>query len=52
MLKFTPLEFETVASHNVRRGMELKFTPLEFETQIWQKERTPVMIVKIYSVGV
>ena len=33
MLKFTPLEFETLVAHeDFNPFVELKFTPLEFET--------------------
>ncbi|EEF14586.1 hypothetical protein CAMRE0001_1320 [Campylobacter rectus RM3267] len=53
MLKFTPLEFETVKfCLEIRPVYQLKFTPLEFETVKFCLEIRPVYQVKIYSVGV
>ena len=53
LLKFTPLEFETVFVRNrLQQVYMLKFTPLEFETyKVFDSKPWPY-IVKIYSVGV
>ncbi len=53
MLKFTPLEFETVRNDDVFFNVSdaLKFTPLEFETREF-KNNLKLCKVKIYSVGV
>ena len=53
MLKFTPLEFETRMSNNIKEVIaKLKFTPLEFETLVICIELLINRVVKIYSVGV
>jgi len=53
MLKFTPLEFETLATGRARAGdHRLKFTPLEFETKPNHDDIQEQYAVKIYSVGV
>ena len=40
LLKFTPLEFETLLNERTEQGTaRLKFTPLEFETVCFGKSR-------------
>ena len=52
LLKFTPLEFETIAAvYFIAAYFGLKFTPLEFETAICGPSAR-IKSVKIYSVGV
>ena len=52
MLKFTPLEFETLRQILIRHSrIQLKFTPLEFETPAYPCANVRTT-VKIYSVGV
>ena len=53
LLKFTPLEFETIfVSYNKNMKTKLKFTPLEFETYVLSSFASDEEAVKIYSVGV